>query len=60
MGRVLRPTRIDTNGNEVLPIDDTRRFEPNEIQALPKPAVCDLSYRDATDRASLRVALRAA
>lgn len=60
LGRVLRRTRIDSTGNEVLLIDDTRRFEPVEIQALPKPTVSDLSYRDATDKNTLRKALRAA
>ncbi|MBW0159292.1 OmpA family protein [Sedimentimonas flavescens] len=60
MGRVLRRTRIDSNGTEVMLIDDTRRFEPVEIQALPKPTVSDLSYRDATDKDTLREALRAA
>lgn len=60
LGQVLRRTRIDTDGNEVLLIDDTRRFEPVEVSKLPTPYVSDLAYRDATDRAALREALRAA
>jgi outer membrane protein OmpA-like peptidoglycan-associated protein len=60
MGQVLRRTRIDTDGNEVLLIDDTRRFEPVEVSKLPKPNMSDLAYRDATDEAALREALRAA
>jgi outer membrane protein OmpA-like peptidoglycan-associated protein len=60
LGRVLRRTRIDSNGIELVLIDDTRRFEPVEIQALPQPAISDLSYREATDKDSLREALRAA
>lgn len=60
LGQVLRRTRIDTDGNEVLLIDDTRKFEPVEVSKLPSPYVSDLAYRDATDRAALREALRAA
>jgi outer membrane protein OmpA-like peptidoglycan-associated protein len=60
MGQVLRRTRIDTDGNEVLLIDDTRRVEPVEVSKLPKPNMSDLAYRDATDEAALREALRAA
>ena len=60
IGQVLRRTRIDTEGTEVLLIDDTRRFEPVEVSKLPKPNMSDLAYRDETDEAALREALRAA
>ncbi len=59
-GRVLRRSKIDIDGNEVLLIDDTRYFEPVEIEALPEPSAVDLAYLNATDTAGLRAALRAA
>ncbi|WP_170925280.1 OmpA family protein [Roseovarius gaetbuli] len=59
-GQVQRRTRIAADGSEVLLIDDTRKFEPIDVSALPRPAVSDLAYRDTTDQAALREALRAA
>ena len=59
-GQVQRRTRIAADGSEVLLIDDTRKFEPIDVSALPRLAVSDLAYRDATDQAALREALRAA
>lgn len=59
-GQVQRRTRIATDGSEVLLIDDTRKFEPIDVSTLPRPAVSDLAYRNATDQAALREALRAA
>ncbi|WP_112323989.1 OmpA family protein [Oceanibium sediminis] len=59
-GQVLRRTRIEKDGREVVLIDDTRGFEPVEVTALPSPYVADPDYRDATDRAALRKALKAA
>lgn len=59
-GRALRRVRIEPDGREYLLIDDTRPFEPVVLRDLPRPSHEDISYREATDRESLRAALLAA
>ena len=59
-GRALRRVLIAPDGREYLLIDDTRPFEPVVIRDLPSPTYDDMSFREATDRDSLRLALLAA
>ncbi|WP_435259942.1 OmpA family protein [Thioclava sp. FR2] len=59
-GRALRRVRIDPDGREYLMIDDTRTFEPVNVQELPSPAQDAYDYREASDAESLRLALLAA
>ena len=59
-GRVLRRSRIDLDGNEVLLIDDMRQYDPIVIRDLPRASDENFAYVDETDTDALRDALYAA
>ena len=56
-GRVLRRTRVLTDGTEVILIDDTAGAEPVVITDLPQIVVARDDTLDATDEDALRAAI---